>query len=86
MVESSHQTWSTAEGNGKPFHYPCLKNPMNNMKRQNDMTPEYEPPMSKVSNILLGESGEISTERFKGLSQRGKRCSVVDVSGGNRKV
>ena len=33
---------STGEGNGKPLQYSCLKNPMNSMKRQNDMTPEDE--------------------------------------------
>ena len=29
---------STGEGNGKPLQYSCLKNPMNNMKRQKYMT------------------------------------------------
>ena len=35
MVESSDRMWSTGEGNGKPFQYSCLENPMNSMKRQN---------------------------------------------------
>ena len=86
IVESSEKTCSTGEGNGKAFHYSCLKNPTNNMKRQKDMPPEDEPPLSKVSNILLGESKEISPERLKRLSQRRKQCSVADVSGGKRKV
>ena len=85
-MESSEKTCSTGEGNGKAFHYSCLKNPTNNMKRQKDMPPEDEPPLSKVSNILLGESKEISPERLKRLSQRRKQCSVADVSGGKRKV
>ena len=38
MVKSSDKTWSTGEGNGKPLHYSCLENPINNMKRQKDMT------------------------------------------------
>ena len=29
MVESSDKTWLTREGNGKPFQYSCLENPMN---------------------------------------------------------
>ena len=32
--------------NGKPLRYSCLKNPMNNMKRQKEMTLEDEPPKS----------------------------------------
>ena len=36
MVERSDRMWSTGEGNGKPFQYSCLENPMNSMKRQND--------------------------------------------------
>ena len=35
MVERSDRMWSTGEGNGKPFQYSCLENPMNSMKRQN---------------------------------------------------
>ena len=38
MVESSDKTWSTGEGNGKLLQYSFLENPMNNMKRQKDMT------------------------------------------------
>ena len=38
MVESSDRMWSTGEVNGKPFQYSCLKNPMNNMKRQKHRT------------------------------------------------
>ena len=34
MVESSNKTWSTGEGNGKPFQYSCLEDPMNSMKSQ----------------------------------------------------
>ena len=37
MVERSDRMWSTGEGNGKPLQYSCLENPMNSMKRQNDM-------------------------------------------------
>ena len=32
-AESSDKTWSTEEGNSKPFQHSCLENPMNSMKR-----------------------------------------------------
>ena len=38
MVESSHKTWSTGEGTGRPLQYSCLENPMNSMKKQKDKT------------------------------------------------
>ena len=38
MVESYDKTLSTGEGNGKPLQYSCFENPMNSMKRQEDMT------------------------------------------------
>ena len=41
-VESSDKMWSTGR-NGNSLQYSCLKNPMNSMKRQKDMTPEDEP-------------------------------------------
>ena len=37
-MESSDKMWSNGEGNGKPFQYSCLENPMNSMKRQKNMT------------------------------------------------
>ena len=44
MVERSDRMWSTGEGNGKPLQYSCLENPMNSMKRQNDMILKEELP------------------------------------------
>ena len=46
MVERSDRMWSTGEGNGKPFQYSCLENPMNSMKRQKDRTLKDELPRS----------------------------------------
>ena len=37
MVERSDTMWSTGERNGKPLQYSCLENPMNSMKRHNEM-------------------------------------------------
>ena len=44
MVESSEKMWSTGEGNGKPFQYSLMENPMNSMKRQKDKTLKDELP------------------------------------------
>ena len=55
-MKSSDKTWSTGNRNGNPLHYSCLKNPMDSMKRQKDMTPEDKPPGQKVFNMLLGKS------------------------------
>ena len=44
MVGSSDKTWSTGEGNGKIVQYYCLENPMNSMKKKNDITLKDELP------------------------------------------
>ena len=55
MMESSDKMWSTEEGNGKPLRYSCLENPMNNMKRQKDMTLKDELPRSVGDQYVTGE-------------------------------
>ena len=55
MVESSDKTWPTGEGNGKPLQYSCLENPMNNMKRQKDMTLKDELPRWVDAQYATGE-------------------------------
>ena len=55
MVESSHKTWSTGEGNGKTFLHLCLENSMNIMKRQEDMTLKDESPRSIGIQYATGE-------------------------------
>ena len=69
-VESPDKTWSTGEGNSKPLQHSCLENPMNSMKRQNDMTLKDELPRLVGCPIsLLEKSGEITPERMKRQSQ-----------------
>ena len=53
--ESSDKTWSTGGGNGKPLQYSCCENPINNMKRKKDMTPEAEPPRLEGVQYATGE-------------------------------
>ena len=55
MLERSDTMWSTGEGNGKPLQYSCLENPMNNMKRQKDMTLKDELPRSVGDQYVTGE-------------------------------
>ena len=76
IVKRSDKMWSAGGGNGNPFQYSCLENPMNSMKRQKTMTPEDEAPGQKVSNMLLEKSGEITPERMKWLGQAERTLGV----------
>ena len=70
MVDSSDKLSSTRKGNGKPFQYSCLENPMNSMKMQKDRTLKDELPRSVGAQYATGEiSGEITPERMKGWNQ-----------------
>ena len=53
-MESSDKTYFPGGGNGNPFQYSCLENPMNSMKRQKDMTPEDEPLMLEGVQYATG--------------------------------
>ena len=54
-MKRSDKTWTTGGGNGKPLQHSCCKNPVNNMKRQKDMTPEVEPPRLEGVRYATGE-------------------------------
>ena len=74
MVESSGKILSTGEGNVKPLPYSFLENPMNSMKRQNDMTLKDE--LQWRNNSRKNEETELKR----------KQCPVVDVTGDGSKV
>ena len=63
MMESSDKTWATGEGNGKPLQYSFLKNPMNSMKRQKDMTLKDELPRSVGAQYVSGEERSNNSRR-----------------------
>ena len=63
MMESSDKTWATGEGNGKPLQYSCLKNPINSMKRQKDMTLKDELPRSVGAQYVSGEERNNNSRR-----------------------
>ena len=69
MMESSDNTWSTGEENGKPLQYSSLENPMNSMKRQKAMTLKEELPRSVGAQHATGDSGEITPETMTRWSQ-----------------
>ena len=86
MVESSGKMCPTGEGNDKPLKYSCLDKPMNNMKRQKDMTPEDESPRSVGIQYAIGEEWRNSSRRNEEAEPKQKQYLVVDVSGGESKV
>ena len=63
MMESSDKTWATGEGNSKPLQYSFLKNPMNSMKRQKDMTLKDELPRSVGAQYVSGEERNNNSRR-----------------------
>ena len=61
MVESSDETWSTGERNGKPLQHSCLENTMNSMRRKKDMTVKDELSRSVGAQYATGEEWRNST-------------------------
>ena len=55
MVERSDKMWSTGKGNGKLLQYSCRENPMNRMKRQEDLTLKDELSRSVGAQHATGE-------------------------------
>ena len=55
--------WSTGEGNGKPFQYSCLENPMNSMKRQKDRILKEELPRLVGAQQATGDQWRNNSRR-----------------------
>ena len=89
IVESFDKTKSAGGGNGKPLQCSCRKNPMNDKKRQKDMTLEGEPPRSERVQYVTGEEQRAITNssRKNEVAEPNWKChSVMDVSGGKSKI
>ena len=86
MVESSDKMWSTGEGNGKPFQYSCLENPMNSMKRQKDRILKDELTMSVGGQYATGGEWRNNSRKNEEMEPKQKQCPVVDVTGDGSKV
>ena len=81
MVESSDKMWSTGEGNGKPFQYSCLENPMNSMKKQNCRTLKGELPRSIGAQYATGDKWRNNSRKNEEVVPKQKQHPVVDVTG-----
>ena len=80
MVESSDQTWSTGEGNGKPLQHSRLKNPMSSMKRQKDRTLKDELPRSVGAQYATGHQWRSNSRKNEGMEPKQKQHPVVGVT------
>ena len=86
IVESSDKTWSTGEGNGKPLQYPCLENPMNSMKRQNDRILKEELPRSVGAQYATGDQWRNNSRKNEETEPKQKQHPIVNVTGDGSKV
>ena len=81
MVESSDRMWSTGEGNGKPFQYYGLENPMNSMKRQNNRILKEELPRSVSAQYATGDQWRNKSRKNEEMEPKQKQYPAVDVTG-----
>ena len=79
MVESSNQTWSTGEGNGKPLQYSFLENPT---KRQKDRTLKDELPRSVGAQYDTGDQWRNNSRKYVEMEPKQKQHPAVDMTGG----
>ena len=86
MLESSDKMWSTGEGNGEPFQYSCLENPMNSMKGQKDRTLKDELPRLVGAQYATGDQWRNNSRKNKGMEQKQKQHPAVDGTGDRSKV
>ena len=63
MVKSSKKTWSTGEGIGKTLQHSSLEDPMNRVKKQNDLTLKDELPNSVGAQYATGDQWRNNSRR-----------------------
>ena len=78
--------WSTGEGNGKPFQYSCLENPMSSMKGQNDRMPKEEILRSLGAQYVTEYQWRNDSRKNEGTEPKQKQYPVVDVTVDGSKV
>ena len=86
VVESSDKTWSIEEGNGKPFQYSCLENPMNSKKRQKDRILKDELPRSVGAQYATGDHWRNNSRKNEETEPKRKQHPVVDVTSDRSKA
>ena len=85
LCKSSDKMWSTGGGNGNPLQY----NPVDSMKRQNDMTEKDEHPRSECVWYATGKEQRSITNSYRNNEVAGPKWKwhlAADVSGGESKV
>ena len=70
MVQSSDKTLATGEGNGKPFQYSCLENPMKSMKRQKDRTLKDELPTLLGAQYATGDQWRNNSRKHEEMEPK----------------
>ena len=78
IAESPHKTWFTGGATGKPLQISCYKNPMNTMKRKNDMiffgvTKMTPPPSSEAVQYATGEEWRTITNSSRKNEEAGPK-------------
>ena len=86
MVQRSDRMWSTGEGNGKPFQYSCLENPMNSMKMQKERTLKDELPRSVDNQYATGDQWRNNSRKNEGMEPKQKQHPFVNGTGDRSKV
>ena len=86
MVEGSDKTWSTGDGNGKPFQYSCLENLMNSMRRQKDKTLKDELPRSVGTKYATGDQWRNNSRKNEETEPKQKQHPIVNVTGDGSKM
>ena len=81
-----HMPKFLGEGNSKPFHYSCLENPMNSLKRQKDRTLKDELPRSIDVHYATGDQWRNNSRKNEEIESRQKQHPVVDVTGDGSKL
>ena len=84
--KNSHKARSNGGENDQLLQYFCLKNHMNSMKRQKDTTMEDEPLRSESIQHATGQDWRNRSKQNEEDGPKGKRCSAVDMSGGESKI
>ena len=95
-TESSHKTLFTGGETGKPLQIPCYKNPMNSLKRKNDMifwgvTKMTLSPSSEGVQYATGEEWRAITNSSRkneeaGSNRNDTQLWMYPASGGESKV
>ena len=86
IVEIPDKSWSTGEGNDKPFQYSCLENPMNSIKRQKDRKQTDELHRSVGIQYVTGEQWRNNFRKNEEIEPKNKQHPVVCVPGDGSEV